>query len=289
VGLIYHYTDINGLYGIIGEGEFWLTDHRFLNDHTEGHYAKTILEGFQGEILNECETEHHQKILTFLYQEHRAFEDNRVYVGSFSEKNILSQWRGYCPKDGGYCIGFDRAKIRDIRPFQIATCNYSEHLAIEQWKQLASFINKQLEDNKKNDDPEPFVSMELAFIEALWPLAADSEVNKIRMINKHPDYMDERETRIFRFVEPNPKHEIVNESLSETRKKLDVRRTEVYFRKSKTGLVPYIKLENIENLIEKVYLGPQGNPELNELALEEFKAHNKKLKFSIEKSETPFR
>ncbi|WP_444891030.1 DUF2971 domain-containing protein [Microbulbifer sp. DLAB2-AA] len=287
--LIYHYTDINGLYGIIGEGEFWLTDHRFLNDHTEGHYAQTILEGFQGEILNDCKTEHHQAILTILYQEYRNFKNNRVYVGSFSEKNILSQWRGYCPKEGGYCIGFNKAKIRDIRPFQIATCNYNEHQAIKQWKQLASSINKKLEKYKRIKAIGPALSAEFTLEDSAWPLTIDSQVNRIRMTNKHPDYMDERETRIFRFVEPSSKHKIVNEELYVIKKRLDIRKTEVYFRKSKTGLVPYIKLENIENLIEKVHLGPQGNPELNELALEEFKIHNKKLKFDIEKSETPFR
>jgi len=34
-GLLYHYTDEKGLYGILDSGEIWATHYRFLNDLAE--------------------------------------------------------------------------------------------------------------------------------------------------------------------------------------------------------------------------------------------------------------
>lgn len=37
-GLRYHYTDAQGLLGIIQNGRLWATDIRFLNDPSEAHF-----------------------------------------------------------------------------------------------------------------------------------------------------------------------------------------------------------------------------------------------------------
>ncbi|MFA0813807.1 DUF2971 domain-containing protein [Microbulbifer epialgicus] len=299
MGLIYHYTDINGLHGIIGEGEFWLTDNRFLNDHTEGQYAQNILNKFSDEILRDCNKNYALNIFSQLNQESQANKKGRVYVGSFSEKNILSQWRGYCPKEGGYCIGFDEAQLKDRRGFQIEKCNYDEKKTISQWKKLANDINEQYENGLRIErflDNEDLQSKRHIFTSDDWEVAysvlhqayCSNEIYKIKMTNKHPDYIDERETRIFKFTSPKTISEKNESGHDKFRVRLEDE-TEVHFRKSNGGLIPYIKLQNIESLIKKVYIGPQGNPDLSLLSLEEFMVHNKKLKFDIEKSDTPLR
>src|ERR1700687_3960405 len=51
-----------------------------------------------------------------------------VFVGSLSEaKDKLSQWRGYCPTGGGFCIGFSPDLIeRQARTqgFHLLKCEY---------------------------------------------------------------------------------------------------------------------------------------------------------------------
>ena len=40
---VFHYTDAPGLFGIITNKELWFTDTRFLNDVSEGEYARTTI------------------------------------------------------------------------------------------------------------------------------------------------------------------------------------------------------------------------------------------------------
>jgi len=93
---MYHYTDINALSNIITNRELWLTHASFLNDHTEGQELFTLLtEIFQSEpnII---------KLLKFVDKTSEA------YCLSFSQdKDLLSQWRGYCPGVGGYNIAIN--------------------------------------------------------------------------------------------------------------------------------------------------------------------------------------
>jgi len=48
---IYHYTDIKGLYGIIENKKFYVTDSEYLNDYTEIKYFQTIFETIAESII----------------------------------------------------------------------------------------------------------------------------------------------------------------------------------------------------------------------------------------------
>lgn len=100
---LYHYTDANGLKGIIESKSLWLTDIKYMNDANELTYAQNL-------IKNVVEDK------SFEYSEHRPFfkklewfsdpfEDSfDVYATCFcEEEGLLSQWRSY----GAYCIEFD--------------------------------------------------------------------------------------------------------------------------------------------------------------------------------------
>lgn len=92
--LYYHYTDASTALKILTNKELWLTHTGYLNDANEGldilpHLHKYIKD---------------KNIIKLL-----EFVDSRVeaYTCSFStEKDLLSQWRGYCPPEEGYAIGF---------------------------------------------------------------------------------------------------------------------------------------------------------------------------------------
>lgn len=104
---IYHYTDDNGLRGIIEHGTLWCTDVAYLNDPSEIKYgvsiaADTLAARASGASL----------AVQLFSRDFRRYETNAegvpAFVCSFSTKgNDLEQWRGYANNGRGYAIGFD--------------------------------------------------------------------------------------------------------------------------------------------------------------------------------------
>lgn len=134
--LLYHYTDANGLLGIINEPSFpkgwrvprfelertlrlWATDVRFLNDTQELRYAGEIFARRfsravdDGSINGDALSDHQKAVLrelAFELTSPEAYgEPVQVFAACLSEEgDQLSQWRGYAGGTGGYSIGFSR-------------------------------------------------------------------------------------------------------------------------------------------------------------------------------------
>lgn len=101
---IYHYTDANGLKGLIEDKLFWCTDIEYMNDANELAYAENLIKN----QIDEFKSNNQDDSLFFEILKSEAFrsikEVYNIYVTSFSEvPDLLSQWRGY----GKYCVGFD--------------------------------------------------------------------------------------------------------------------------------------------------------------------------------------
>ncbi|EDM65943.1 hypothetical protein PE36_08076 [Moritella sp. PE36] len=86
--------------------KFWLSAHSFLNDEKEYYEGLNILEEKLNSYIGSVGTysqETTQELLSHI-------KDVMIYSTSFSrEGDLLSQWRSYCPKEGGVAIGFDKA------------------------------------------------------------------------------------------------------------------------------------------------------------------------------------
>lgn len=139
---LYHYTNWEGLQGILKSQSLWATNYQYLNDYTEitlfeeklidqAHphvkqaYEKIIEENPQikREIIAygglEKIIEHDVKgLVKSLY---RA-TGNGIYITSFcgphkdekiNSNGLLSQWRGY-GQDGGVAVVFDTKKLEEI-------------------------------------------------------------------------------------------------------------------------------------------------------------------------------
>ncbi|GHF02451.1 DUF2971 domain-containing protein [Thalassotalea profundi] len=90
----YHYTDAETALKILTKKELWMTHISYLNDTQEG---KDLREHLNPKVNN---PEIH-KILDYIDSHYES------YVCSLSKNgDLLSQWRGYCPKGEGYAIGF---------------------------------------------------------------------------------------------------------------------------------------------------------------------------------------
>ena len=106
--VLYHYTSMNGLLGIAETGHIWATDIRYLNDASESQQIwKFVVQRLQKRLdaADKPTSERLSQILSLAEQPRGSFPD---FVACFSEeKDLLSQWRSYCPNGNGVSIGID--------------------------------------------------------------------------------------------------------------------------------------------------------------------------------------
>jgi hypothetical protein len=107
-GALYHYTDGQGLIGILESKAIRATHFVYLNDSDEVRGAERIVlraskdlsdgaSDFQKAILNR---------FVDAYPSGSLSQVAEIYVASFSTKcNDLSQWRSYAAGGSGYCVG----------------------------------------------------------------------------------------------------------------------------------------------------------------------------------------
>lgn len=130
-GLLYHYTDQNGLLGILSSKTIWSTHIRYLNDTSEGRIVSNVIfdeissrykipRVFQelGSIDNKSDDDSEEIDFETLNQGSAMAAwatSQNVFVTSFSKHgNSLSQWRAYSGKPGGYSIGFRPEYLRAV-------------------------------------------------------------------------------------------------------------------------------------------------------------------------------
>lgn len=106
-----HYTNTQGLMGIYQSSTLRATNIKFLNDEQEFVHALQLIRRLIEEtdenkaapyvpIFNEFKDRILSKITAL--DEHTS---ESIFTLSFSEKtDLLSQWRGYCPANDGYCL-----------------------------------------------------------------------------------------------------------------------------------------------------------------------------------------
>ncbi len=113
--IAYHYTNSEGLKGIIESKKMWATNCFFLNDPREFFYGWR----FVGDVLARISTKvqkskRYKKIIDEYIQKAETALVNHggipldLYIISFSEEcDSLSQWRAYTKNEKGYVIGIN--------------------------------------------------------------------------------------------------------------------------------------------------------------------------------------
>ncbi len=111
--ILYHYTSLDGLLGIIKDKAIWATNILYLNDASEINYSKRLLidqiYAYKNDILMDKESIYKLKFIDKLIDNINEYitdkEHSGFFVCSFSEKkDLLSQWRGYCPEGIGLSL-----------------------------------------------------------------------------------------------------------------------------------------------------------------------------------------
>lgn len=128
-GHLYHYTSIGGLEGILSTKTLRATKLQYMNDKAELTHALSLAR----QLLREQATKgnkdpFYSMFLNYLADQVERIEGIHVCVFCLSEqKNLLSQWRAYCPPGGGYCLGLPGPSLHQLAASQglvLGRCTY---------------------------------------------------------------------------------------------------------------------------------------------------------------------
>lgn len=274
--VIYHYTNVQGLLGIINSMEMWATDILFLNDAAEYKYAKNLIHKKFRDLFK-FEKNANKFLYNFVNRSH-IINEYQIFVCSFSEDgNLLSQWRGYCPQNNGFSIGFDFNKIMShlkqnkSNEFFLAPCIYDDEyqnelfdaLKKDTFENIIEILDDQI-NNKDNRSSDLFNEKYHNFTKLFLHLCS---------IIKHPAFAEEKEWRLFDIS----------------------KRTEKNFINYRDGIntvIPFKKFNFSSTLIQcpikEVYIGPNPNKKLAKDSLKNIST-DKHLSFKILDSKIPYR
>jgi hypothetical protein len=112
---LFHYTNADGLKGIIEKNELWATSAYFLNDSAEITYGYGLLDEALKDWISANPLPEESLSLGLALKLQKAFGLDRlkrnviepIYLACFCEDdNLLSQWRAY-GQSGGYSLAFN--------------------------------------------------------------------------------------------------------------------------------------------------------------------------------------
>jgi hypothetical protein len=283
--LLWHYTTLEGLQGIVKEQAIWATDVRYLNDRREYVHARDL---FVEVITEKKKNASDSEKLTLdqsldVIQTVHTLENYRVFVSSFSaNEDQLSQWRAYGSAAKGISIGFDlrRLNIPEVESSAnvFAPCVYSRQQQINMigvWLQHFFSVMQRMKDaNAKNsseslckDDPPDVATKKL-----LTAFGADLSMELFQIVMdpgrlfalmKHESFAEENEWRLV---------------ISESRARINSSPHKLQTRVRGTTFVPYISVpiqqlpskHGSNSRIKSITIGPHPDPEMAMYALSEF-------------------
>jgi len=192
-------------------------------------------------------------------------------VASFTEEgDLLSQWRGYCPK-GGFSIGFHfdlLAQIAKRHDSFLVPCVYDFKLQNKLLEELLVAHSKKydeaIKDNDQNNSDELAHNISNEFIISLFAIAP---------MLKHESFEEEKEWRI------------VSSNLRVT--------PDIQFRANESNIIPYIKIslcqseEEIE--FKKIFIGPTSVNHYSKEAVLQLLRKNRVAQKAIRLSSVPYR
>ncbi|MCG6146605.1 DUF2971 domain-containing protein [Leptospira bandrabouensis] len=266
--LLYHYTDIQALQGIVTSGELWATHASFLNDSQEIIHALNLINTIFRKLISENNNDNILK--SFIenlknYYSHHHHRD--LFLISFSEKkDDLNQWRSYSNNGKGVCLVFDSEEFTEIKAYnsiQFAKIIYNED---DQQKCIEQIINESCSTHRSNDLDTADAS-----------LLCRSLLDFLVTIIKHKAYKEEQEVRL---ILPNSHLEGMMDPL-------------IHFRHKNNLLIPYIPISNGKHpakitALKKVIIGPTANSELTKRSIDMlFRIKNCNVETAF--SEIPYR
>ena len=135
---LYHYTELNGLQGILSNSEIWFSNMYFLNDKNEFELGlKFIIEQLESYKSGFSVLKSTKYFIDALEKAIEYIKEKELpYILSLTENNdLLSQWRGYTNNGIGVNIGFNKDFFQK-NSLKVFKCIYD----IEKQKKLVNHI-----------------------------------------------------------------------------------------------------------------------------------------------------
>ncbi|GGD79573.1 DUF2971 domain-containing protein [Lacimicrobium alkaliphilum] len=289
---LYHYTDINAVKSILENKELWLTHIGYMNDDEE---FISGLERIADKAIGQSASEYlgGQSKEELVNQLIEQAQDENIFVCSFCQKaDLLSQWRGYTPNNGGYAVEFDEAVISDL---------------IDEISQSLNALSLSAEKMARDDEIDTKSRDELIFMdkyieisflkldscayeeadkEALAIGAAKEWISMKRRENCKTDFMNTYKSYLFSSCM------MKNKGFSEEKeKRLMVRTSAAEHHRCRDGIfVPYFKFKLPDSAIKNIWVGPSRYQDLKVKGLSSFlKSLKQDNPIGIKKSVIPLR
>ncbi|MCB2215835.1 DUF2971 domain-containing protein [Desulfofustis glycolicus] len=248
-GLLYHYTTLSGLLGIVNSRTLWASDIRYMNDSAELKHAADLIRGQVHERISRKQGRPDLLGRFVDWVSHRITNGHLLFGSSFrSHGNLLSQWRGYSPHGKGVSLGFSSEYIlecADSQGFQIGKCIYEPARQKRLIERVLDALESQVEERLTGQESR----------ERLHAVYADvfdfieTDLLRLAAILKHPSFREEKEWRI---VSP------VYTSYDDCT---------ILFREANAVLVPYIEFDlapvRQTPKLEHVFVGPSPNSNIS--------------------------
>jgi hypothetical protein len=279
---ISHYTDLNGLFGIVESGGFWLSDHRFLNDSEEFENGRNITR----KILDKLATKKRHYAFSEILKKSSCFlgshKEKACFVCSFSkDPDNLDQWRAYAGGDQGISITFDNTRKSLSHFFIMPIMTVSKVIYDDKEKtKIIIRILKKYEDEYKTDKRlDNHIDIDD------WAEEMSKQLTLNFLNFKHHAYESEKEVRV-----------IVASSQLKYFKGQKLKH-----RVGKDRIIPYISSSDLyddqfykhfENKllpIKEVRVGPTVNQEMTILSIEEYLMEKGYNQTKVIKSILPYR
>lgn len=234
-----HYTTATSLIGILKNEVLWATNIKFLNDEHEFQHAldlarKVIIRSKEkfdrtSKFANVYDLYITEIEKTFTNLE--LYSSESIFTCSFSEQtDLLSQWRGYCPGNQGYCLHFNIEKILEFALIKYPTCKIFKCVYDKSEKEtkIAKVLNEHWH--------RYYATNEVKIRETVIDDLAEKMIILASHF-KHPSFAEEKEHRLVIQL---------NFDASEHTK----------FRAGPLSIIPYIEIPAPRNFIEEICVGP---------------------------------
>jgi len=297
-GIIYHYTNAQGLLGILDKKNdditLWFTHYKYLNDSSEGVelqriYQIVIHEMYEKEELSE---EDYQSIKSMQFEDKHIYaytilDDNEplthvksreddAYICCFSKNgDSLNMWRYYSKKDTGYAVGlFDYSmrsatKIESFSPNETRIGKFTWNDVIyddeEKHKTIYKEIKTEMQKLRESGLPNK---------ENLYT-AIHGSLLKHKFFFKHNCFHEEEEVRCVLTIPQN------NDTFTAKTP------YDVLYRTRNGIITPYVKVPFKKKSLHSVTVAPTAPEEAKETIEKYLKSYGSNA--PVQKSQLPIR
>ena len=277
---ISHYTDLNGLYGIVESGGFWLSDHRFLNDTEEFENGRKLTGILLNRLTDKSRYGGFRDALKETISQLESYSEKPYFVCSFSKKpDSLDQWRSYAGNGQGISITFDntRKSLSALFAMPILSVTKVLYEDREKIKLLLRTIRRYRKEYFADIEYGNHIDVEDWGAELAKHLA-------LEFINfKHPEYSSEQKIRIA----------VSSSHLNHFKG--------IKHRVGKDRIIPYLTSNDIYNAsfhehvgtdklpIIEIRIGPTGNQDMMAKSIEEYLVYKWYKGINVIKSNVPYR